>query len=286
MSLLDFIHKVDLGKNYSQVLLGLGTRAPGEYLIKVENTRGQSMVSTLFVQAKEASATVTVDFLDFTTGGDVGEETLIGSHKEPAVGQTDRILISNLHNKPFIRVTVANDNATFSLYGTAVNNAIDATVVKDGEAGNTSVNFGQGMAAYDPINGIWKLLQTDVSGNLKVTGSFDLFGTPDVPFNVEFNGDTTPGVEQTIITSVVPALTTRVLTSLRISTNQSGTYRILADAVKIGGGRLNPSKTESEFLWAPGREIAAGVTIRVRFETYAGRPISDLECYLMGFDKV
>jgi hypothetical protein len=286
MSLLDYVNKVDLGKNYSQQLMGLGVRAPGVYLIKVENTRGQAMLSTLYVQAKEVTATITVDFLDFTTGGDVGEETLIGSHTEPAVGQTDRILISNLHNKPFIRVTVANDNATFSLFATAVNNAIDATVVKDGEAGNTTVNFGQGLAAYDPINDIWKLLQTDTSGNLKVTGSFDLFGTPDVPFNVEFNGLTTPGIEQTIITSVVPALTTRVLTSLRISTSRRGTYRILADAVKIGGGRLNPSKTESEFLWAPGREIAAGVTIRVRFETYTGSLASDLECYLMGFDKV
>jgi hypothetical protein len=97
---------------------------------------------------------------------------------------------------------------------------------------------------------------------------------------------TTPGFEQTIITSVVPALTTRVLTGLKISTPQSGTYRILADAVKIGGGRLNSLKTESEFKWEPGREIATGQTITVKFETYTGRPASDLECYLMGFDKI
>jgi hypothetical protein len=133
---------------------------------------------------------------------------------------------------------------------------------------------------------VWRLLQTDENGNLKITGTLSLFDTPENPFFVEFNGLTTPGAEQTIITSAVPALTTRVLTSLKISTPQSGTYRILADAVKIGGGRLNALKTESEFRWNPGREIAAGQTITVKFETYSGRPASDLECYLMGFDKV
>jgi len=110
-----------------------------------------------------------------------------------------------------------------------------------------------------------------------------LGGSAGTPIYFESSGVTT-GVLQTLISEVVPALTTRTISKVIVSCRQSGVFNILLNAAVIGSGRTGPSQMNTSFSFIPGRAAAAGDTIKIEFTQSTG-PSTDIECYLMATDN-
>lgn len=268
----------------STELIKLGTLGPGTYKYRI-NMRGNSLLSTLYVKSKDPGATVSGYYYDVTTGENFGEETFLKNHNDVAAGETDRIFVSNLHNKPVLSLVITGGNVEFSVFNTVLPSsfsAIDSALVFDGEDFVLIANKALPGAALDELSGELKFLRAKPDGSLIVSTSPT---TPANTFFREFDGLSDPGTEQTLLNVLVPANTRRVLTAVRVTTRQSGTYKVMADAVKIASGRLDSRKIQDDFTWTPNRPIAAGVRIKLFFETYSGRPVSKLEAYLMGYDE-
>lgn len=268
----------------SSELVKLDTLGPGTYLYRLD-IKGNSLLSTLYVKAKDAGATINAEYYDVTTGENFGEETFLKKHLDIAAGETDRILISNLHNKPVMRLVIAGGNVEFSVFNTVLPSAfsaMDAALIFDGEDFDALASKASPVAALDELNGLMKFLRVKPDGSLIVSDSNT---TPADPYFREFIGQTTPGSVQTLLSEVVPVSTKRFLSRVVVTTRHSGTYKILEDSSIIGSGRLDSREVESVFTWEPNRSVTAGKTIKLQFETYAGRPISDLEAYVMGYDE-
>lgn len=109
--------------------------------------------------------------------------------------------------------------------------------------------------------------------------------TPGTPFFAEADQVITPGVEQELISCVVPAAISRELMRLSVICRQEGSFDVLAGAVKIGSGRTGAAIPNVSFVWTPGRPISAGITIKVKFTARTGAPVtSNVEAYLQATD--
>ncbi len=91
----------------------------------------------------------------------------------------------------------------------------------------------------------------------------------------------TPGVQQTLITTVVAVGKTLQLCRLNMSTRQPGCVVIEAGGSTIGLLNTGASGLNAKFQWTPSRPIAAGVTINVKFKQFGSTPISEVSAYLM-----
>lgn len=95
---------------------------------------------------------------------------------------------------------------------------------------------------------------------------------------------TTPGVEQTLITTTVPVGKIRHLSKVIVSCSTRGAFVIEAGGSVIGSGRTGAAEKNTFFEWVPRREVAAGVTIDIK-HTAASGVASDIEAYLMAADE-
>jgi hypothetical protein len=268
----------------SNELIPLGTMGPGTYLYRLD-IKGNSLLSTLYVKSKDAGATISAEYYDVTTGENFGEETFLKTHLDIDAGETHRILISGLHNKPVLRLVIAGGDVEFSIFNTVLPSqfsAVDAALVFDAELFDVLSNKALPGAGLDDVNDVLRFFRVKPDGSLIVSSSP---ATPQNPYFRDYIGLTSPGTVQTLLNEVVPANTKRILTKVRVTTRQSGFYKILENSSIIGSGRLDPSKTSDTFTWEPNRSVSAGNSIKLLFETYAGRPVSDLEAYVMGYDE-
>jgi hypothetical protein len=97
---------------------------------------------------------------------------------------------------------------------------------------------------------------------------------------------TTPGVEQTLITYVVPVNKVVSLQSLKVTCRIETSFKILVDALVIGSGRTGAAIANACFDWTPERDVIAGQTITVKALVMSGRAAgADLEAYLQGIIK-
>lgn len=106
-------------------------------------------------------------------------------------------------------------------------------------------------------------------------------GGGEVYFN--FDGLSTPGVEQTLISTTVPADTTRRLDLAVMVSRFEGTFRIYADSELIGSGRTGPGQKAS-FAWDPKRPFLEAAVIELKFTQRQNSPPQNIEAYLMGID--
>jgi hypothetical protein len=111
----------------------------------------------------------------------------------------------------------------------------------------------------------------------------ELGGTAGVSFHGQDQRTTTPGSEQTTISVVVPAGKTRTLSKVVVTSKQRVKFRVLANSVEVGSGRVSSGNPNAEFSWTPGFSVAATLTIEVKILQDDG-PSSDVETYLMATD--
>jgi hypothetical protein len=107
---------------------------------------------------------------------------------------------------------------------------------------------------------------------------------PGVPFFDEGFDVTDPGNDVTLITTTVPALTTRNLFRIIVTCRIEGVMTILDGATQIGSGRTGAAKPDSVIEWNPRRPVSTGNTITVKFKARTGSAVSDVEAYLMASD--
>lgn len=111
----------------------------------------------------------------------------------------------------------------------------------------------------------------------------ELGGAAGTKFHASDQRATTPGVQQTTLSVVVPASTTRTLSKVIVSCRQSVQFVVTANSVLIGSGRTAPGEHNASFEWAPGFDVPASQTIEVLVTQDVGAA-SDVETYLMGND--
>jgi len=259
MGLLNYDFRSQFKQGDSLDVIPLGLRMPGEYLAKIDS-RDVTLLSTLYIRSIDPGATITAQYFDFTTGGDLGEETLVGSHVQPIAGATDRILLSNAHNKPFLRVIVAGGNVDFSIYGTALNNAGDASIVRENDAALLGVDFANAIAGLDEAGTKWKVVRVGADGSLLVKNSVS--GT-----TVPFISTTTPTPEN------VPAIDDKIIDhiSIRCTIDQDTSNRLefsIDEGVSWGKLKVGETREEEPRGGMKHIQIRSGAGAVVEYEIY------------------
>ena len=134
---------------------------------------GNSILSSVFFKAGPGS--VKIDYYDTTTGESDGEEFALDSHDLASIpGTTDRILVTRVHNKPVLRVTVTGGSVQFGVYITVVASFasdLDSALVRDTQIANLVTDKAMVAGTYDSISGQFKFLRS-INGRLLVDADF------------------------------------------------------------------------------------------------------------------
>jgi hypothetical protein len=275
--------RYNLNEFQTQILLKLETRAPGvisrELLIE-----GNSLLSSVYIAAADPGASVEVKYFDYTTGAITAERYDLTSHRvltDADVGDTNRVTVSRIHNKPVVEATVLGGNVTFGVYATVVSSFVtdlDQALQLDGATADVLVDKGMPFMCYDEDKNQFFFVRC-VDGTIPVSES-----EAGDPVHEGAQSITTPGLEQTLISSTVPLAKIRKLKKVIVTCRQPGKYTIDDGSVIIGSGRTGAANLDSEFKWEPRRDFSAGTTLNLKFIADGSSPASDIEAYLMASD--
>lgn len=269
----------------SKAVVPLATRGAGIYIQKLA-VAGNSILSSVFVESLDGGASVLVEYFDYGVGGDSGEEYQLNSHDPVSTATTtDRKLISNLHDKPFLKCTVAGGNVRFGVYATVVVSSatdIDNALQREGDPVVLAVDKGMPVMVYDETNGEWKFARgEDGIQDVRVVGNVAI-GEPGDPIFQDFAGTSTPGTEQTAISYTVPIGKTLNLLAIYVISRQESSFKIEGDSALIGSGRTGPANPIGLFEYRIARSFTSGKIINIKISVRAGAPPADLECYMQG----
>lgn len=175
---------VRLGLYESKTVVPLQVRGPGVYVQKLE-IAGNSILSSLFVKQLDLGATVTVTYQDFGVGGDDGEAVFLDAHVTPTVPGTDRILVTRVHNKPYITITITGGNAQLGIYVSVISSfASDLDSALKAHLQNVNLVDDRALpqAFYDTGTGKWYFgLGTLGVQHVQVVGGSIAVSTVDTP---------------------------------------------------------------------------------------------------------
>lgn len=149
--------------------------APGVYTYPL-HTMGNSLLSTLWVKTA-GGATVTIKYWDFGPGGAEfpGERVDLKTHATISTDDTtDRIIVTSLHDKPRIEITVTGGTATFGVYVTVVAtfaSDLDANLKFDQEDANLSQDRGLVISGYNPEDNKFYFLRVNKNGSISYNES-------------------------------------------------------------------------------------------------------------------
>ena len=215
---------------------------------------GESILSSVFIKACDAGATLDVKYFDTTTGTNPedGERFDLNSHAQftsADVGVTNRILVARIHNKPICEITVAGGSVEFGVYvSVRSETATDANLPKEGDAVDFDDDGGQPVMCVDE-NNEYKFLRCDENGLIvSVTGTVDLPATKERLYGTALVADT---VTATLITHMPTAA--KKLIQVLVGGDGYGEF-----AVKINGT-----------LWATLRNSWNDRTVIFRFDSKA-----------------
>ena len=260
------------------------SRGPGTYLqpLLIE---GNSILSSVFVKSIDVGASVLVKYFDTTTG-DVPDERFDLSEHETitAAGETNRITVTSIHNKPNVEAIVTGGNVEFGVYATVVSTFatdLDAALHKHLDAIDFSRDKALPLVIRDPSDELWYFLK-GTKGCLLIE-STDA-GPKGDGFFTDVHTTTTPGSLQTLFNISVPVSKTRRLHHLMVICRMESSYKLLAGSSIIASGRTGASTPQSSFKWNPFRSIPTGTSLKLELQTRARSPSADVEAYLMAAD--
>lgn len=276
--------RFNLNQFQTQILLPLESRGPGTFT-RPMLVEGNSLLSSVFVESGDVGATVEVKYFDFTTGL-ISIERFDLSDPHPviptsAAPTTDRRLVSKIHNKPVMEAIVTGGEVKFGVYATVVSSFatdLDAALQFDNSTADVSTDKGMPFICYDEDQNKFFFVRCE-DGVIPVSASEAGDAVHDT-----FTGISTPGIEQTLITSTVPVGKKRKMTRIYMTGRQPGTYKVEDGSGIIATGRIGAARLVDVFRWEPRLELAAGTTITMKFTSLAGAPASDIEAYLMASD--
>jgi hypothetical protein len=269
----------------SKAVVALETRSAGVYYQKL-STAGNSILSTVFVESLDGGASLDVEYFDFGVGGDAGEAFPLNFHDTISTPVTSsRRLISNAHDKPYLKCTVTGGNVRFGVYATVVLSSasdVDNALQLDGETVLLPSDKGIPIVIYDVDDGEWRFARGDDGiQNVKIVGNV-VVGEPGDPLFVDAIGTTTPGIEQTLISYVVPAGKTLNILNVVMICRIEATWKILGDSSQIGSARTGAAMSNVNFPYRVARSYTSGKLIEVKATARSGSSAADIECYLQG----
>ena len=273
-----------LGLYESRSIFELGPRTAGVYFQKMF-TEGNSILSTVFVQSIAAASSVYVEYYDYGVGGDVGENVFLGDHEVITTALTsDRQLITKMHNKPVLKVTVVG-SAVFGVYVTVVVSQasdIDSALKKDGETVNLVTDKGMPQVIFDTVTGLWEFA-TGTNGiqDVNVTGAISVIDNGDPEF-IDSSAVTTPGLEQTLLSYTVPVSKTLNLLAINVACRQEALIKIFGDGALIGSGRTGPASPNFNYPYRVARSFVSGKIVEVKATARSGSAIASIESYAQG----
>ena len=272
-----------LGLYESKILIPLVSRGPGVYIQKMF-TEGNSILSTLFVESLDVGASVYAEYFDFGVGGEVGEAVFLQAHDIVTTAVTsDRQLVTKMHNKPYIRLTVAGGNVVFGVYITVVVSQasdIDSALKKDNQIVSLPNDKGIPIVIYDTDSGRWHFAQGDNGvQDVHVVGNISI-GLTGTPLFLEAATLTTPSTEQTLISYTVPASKTLNIASARVVCRQESFFEVYGDGTLIGSGRTGPASPNVYFDYSVSPSFVSGKIIEIKATARSGSPASSIEAYV------
>ncbi len=113
----------------------------------------------------------------------------------------------------------------------------------------------------------------------KKTGSTS-GGFRGVPEFKEASENTTPGIEQTLITHTVANGFINDLHNVHLTCNFPGLLRITADGLEVGSGRTEAGKPDTNFFWTPARPVDEDLEIKVLFKHETGTQAVNVKAFL------
>lgn len=157
------IQKLELFE--SKDIFPLATRSAGVYEFKM-TIQGAALRSTVFVQS--ATGSVLVEYFDYSTGGDEGEENALQAHANLSSPSTHKIEVSDFNNKLFARCTVTG-SVRFGVLITVLDD-VSSFSAKNGDTADLVSDTGSPLLTYDDSDGKYYFLKTD-QGNLAVSAT-------------------------------------------------------------------------------------------------------------------
>ncbi len=260
------------------------TLSPGVHLSPNLNITGNSLLSSLFIKSIDAGTTVDARYFDTSSGTGQGEKFQLQAHAtldDTSAGVTNRVTVTRIHNKPFAEITVTGGDVVLGLYVTVVSSFatdLDAALQFDDSIADLTRDKGIPMMCYDEVQNKHFIIRCE-DGVIPV-------GISEVgdPIHLVFTGVTTPGIQQTLIDTTVPALKTRKLTQVTVRCRAHARYTIESNSSIIGSGRTGPAGTDSVINYTPRESVLTGDDIKVKFTAISATPVVDVEAYLMASD--
>jgi len=276
---------VFLAEFETKVLLARESRGPGTYRTKLM-IRCNSLLSSIFIESADVGATVEAKYWDTTTGDETTPERFdLLSHDvygAANAGETHRILVTKIHNKPQLEVIVTGGNVKFGVYGTAVSSSasdIDSALVREGTAFVQESSRAIPVACYDEEGDKLHFIRCK-------EGALSTNDDVGDPFFMEDRKSSVIGSFIDIFSFTVPVGIRRRIKKVNVSTKNSGVWEVLSDSNIIASGRISQANPNSEFKFDPIRPIGAGVVVKLRFCASAQQPVVDVDGYLSASDVI
>lgn len=153
------------------------------------------------------------------------------------------------------------------------------TFVLDGQIPATE---GIPALGYNPQANEWFPLIVDPTGALVTTNESGP-GVGLTPVFDDASDNTTPGVEQVLISSSVPAGKTRFVSRIQVVCPFVGRFSAYFDGELIGSGLTGPT-SEGVMEFDPPRPFVTGTPYEIRFTSRSGSPVVAVDCYLQASD--
>lgn len=264
----------------SLALLKLAARDPGQYEVKL-GVRGNSILSTLFVSDGDPSQLL-IQYLDSGVGEEAGEATLVGQHRTATLLQSDKIIVTLMHNKPRLVVTVSGSApVTFGVYATVVSqfaSDTDSALVRDAEpVGDITTRNGFVFATYDPSQQKFFFLRAN-NGALSV--DVEGGGVGKVLFDDGILDDVDEDTEIIVLSRAVPAGKTWRVRTADVACSGMGTWKIYLNGAVIGGGATGNGTDHDTYLMPLFVTALALSTVEIRYTYTYGPADMPIEAFI------
>jgi len=269
---------VFLGEFETKTLLEIEPRGPGVFYVKLM-VRCNSLLSSIFIKSCDPGTTIKANYFDTTTGDEFTPERydLLGHDAYGAanIGETHRILVTKIHNKPQLEVVVTGGNAEFGVYATAVSSSasdIDSALVRDGDTFYPATSKSLPMACLNEATGTLQF----VTCPLKV----EIAGESGDLYYKRGEVAAAPGNTVSVFTDTVPVLTERRFKKLWVTATNDGYFSLEVAGVEIAAGRIDAVQHNIAFSFDPVHSISAGVAYELK---YISDDDPDTSCPIIAF---
>lgn len=274
-----------LGQFESKAIVPLADRSAGVYEQKLA-VNGNSLLSSIYVKTVDVGASVLVEYFDYGVGYDDGEEVPLAFHDIVSTSDSgNKILISQMHDKPLVRCTVTGGNAEFGVYATVVSSSasdIDNALQREGELVNLATDKGMPIVVYDNALGVWRFARGALGiQDVRIVGNVAV-GEPGTAVFVDAQAASTPGLEQTLLSYTVPASVVLNLLSMQVICRMESFFEIYGDGVLIGSGRTGAATPNVNFAYRVARTFETGSIIELKITARTGSAVTSIETYLQG----